>query len=163
MSETPPIPKLQTLTLEATDFDLDHFLSRAYDDVSLACTTLPPIMEWLGEQLHLMREDYYRVDQQLDEARAEAFLRLSSAAGWEDAGYSGKMTVDAIKYAVVLDPDVKRLTATHGRLSAWCERLRGTQRNFTAKLELIRSSEATRRKVYEAGDIGDTTNEEDND
>ncbi len=121
-----------------------------YEDVGDAAKELPAVMEWLNELRQSYIEDRERAKARLDEAEAAAYFALRSPGpdGFT-ANYVGKMTEDAMKMAVVLDPDVKKAKDALAAMTAMVSRLSGTIDALHAKVELIRSSEATRRSAFE--------------
>ena len=144
----PPLPKIGTITLDGVTLDLNHYLGREYDDVSEAALDLPSVAEWINEQLQAYTESYQIAKVSLAEAEAETYFRLKK--GQYDDDYGGKATEDALKRAVDLDPKVGKLNRDVAVLYAWCNRLRGIQENLRMKLELVRSTEATRRAVFDS-------------
>jgi hypothetical protein len=110
---------------------------------------LPAIAEWINEQLQGYAEQLQVRRAELDEVEGEAYFALT---GGEFAdNYLGRQNEEALKHAVAIDPKVKRIKHEVAVLSAWCTRLRATQDNLRMKLELVRSTEATRRSVFNEG------------
>lgn len=142
----PELPPLAAFELEGYRLDVAHYLSRDYSDVADACAELPAVNEWINEKLQAYVEMLHVTRAELEEAEAVAYFALRKGEFTDD--YAGKPTEDALKRAVALDKEVKRLAREVAVLSAWCGRLRGVQESLGMKLDLVRSSEATRRKVF---------------
>jgi hypothetical protein len=146
MSEEVQLPKLDKLTLDGYGLDLDYFLGNAYDDISAASTELPSIIEWVNMQLQSVVEQQVNQKQLIKELEARAFFDLR-AGRYEDRGYAGKPTGEAMTHAVALEPSVKDAHREFAKLTSWVRRLNNLQSSLQFKLELIRSTEATRRKL----------------
>jgi hypothetical protein len=144
------LPTIAPITLGGYTLDLNAYLAREYEDVSQAANELPSIAEWVNEQLQAFIETLQKRRNELDEAEAMAYFDLRKGRFADD--YGGRETEDALKHAVVIDPQVRKLNEEIAVLSGWVSRLRGTQENLQMKLELVRSTEATRRKVFESSE-----------
>lgn len=142
------IPSIGKIELDGTTLDIDYFLKSSYDEISRASTELPAIIEWINEQLQSIIEEKMIVKQEIKEAEATAFFELTNG-GFEDR-YHGKQTATAISMAIALEPTVKKIHRRFAVLSGWASRLQSLQYSLTAKLDLVRSTESTRRKVYDA-------------
>lgn len=149
VAKTPQLelPPLSSFTLDGYTLELARYLGMDYTDVADACAELPAVNEWINEKLQGYIEMLYVAKKEVKEAEATAFFALRKGE-FEDS-YGGKPTIDAINQAVVLDPEVKKKSREVAVLAAWCNRLRGIQESLSMKLDLVRSSEATRRKIFE--------------
>lgn len=147
----PEIPAIEPISgLDGATLDVGFYLTEDYADVSDAAKELPAVIEWLNElrQACLEARDIAKADAEAQEAKIYFQLRGHGEDNFA-ANYSGKPTEDALKMAVALDPEVRRLkerVAAHGAMAA---RLSGTIASFQAKVDLIRSSEATRRTAFD--------------
>lgn len=144
----PPLPKIAPITLEGYTLDLNYYLNREYDEVGEAALDLPSIAEWVNEQLQSFTESLQIAKVDLAEAEAEIYFKLKK--GQYDEDYGGKPTADALNHAININLRVRELNHTIAVLHAWCQRLRGIQENLRMKLDLVRSTEATRRAVFDS-------------
>ena len=144
----PPLPKIAPITLEGFTLDLNYYLNREYDEVGEAALDLPSVAEWVNEQLQSFTESHQTAKIDLAEAEAEVYFNLKKGQYAEDYG-SEKPTSDSMNHAVNIDLRVRKLNHRIAILYAWCQRLRGIQENLRMKLELVRSTEATRRVVFD--------------
>jgi Tfp pilus assembly protein PilP len=136
--------------LGGASLDVGRYLGEDYADVADAAKELPVMIEWLNElrQACLEARDLAKIDLEKREAQVYFQLRGHGDDNFA-ANYSGKPTEDALKMAVALDPEVRRLKESSAAYGAKAARLSGTIASFQAKVELIRSSEATRRTAFD--------------
>jgi hypothetical protein len=140
------LPSLGKMRLQRYSLDLDYFLGHNYDDISVACEELPPVIEWVNVQLQSVIEDKLVKSQEIKEEEAKVYFDLRNGRFIEE--YGGKMTEVALERAVILDKGVKERHREYAILVGWASRLQNLQNSLSTKLDLIRSSEATRRKVF---------------
>ncbi len=146
-----PIPKIESISgLDGATLDVHFYLTEEYVDVSDAAKELPAVIEWLNELRQACAEarDLARTNLEVEEARVYFALRGSGDDNFTN-NYSGKPTEDALKMAVALDPEVRKKKDAVAEYSAKAARLGGTIASFQAKVDLIRSSEATRRTAFD--------------
>jgi len=155
------IPQTRPLELGGTTLDVSHFLKADYTDVSLARDELPAIIEWLNEQLQSLYEQKLRAKCELKRARARAKFRLrgDGDGSFAQLGFNGNPTAEAIKDAAELDEEVVKADNDFAVLAGWVLRLTGTMASLESKLDLVRTTEATRRRVFQ-GDAADEDREE---
>ena len=146
----PKKPKLENINL-GDDFslNLDHYLSGDYHDISVAAEELPPVVEWVNSKLQELIEQKLIKQHAIKIAEGKAYFDLKSG-GYERAGYAGKPTNEALAHAVALNENVIKAIEDYAVLYGWVERLRSLQGSLQTKLDLIRSSEATRRRVWDS-------------
>lgn len=123
--------------------NLDHWLAREYDDIGHAAAELPAIIEWVNAQLQTVTEAKIIKKHEIKEAEARAFFALRRGEFPDDGG---KKTDAAITHAIALDEEVMEVHRSFAILSAWSQRLSNLLFSLQAKLDLVRSTEATRRK-----------------
>jgi len=146
MSDLPP---LRPIKLNGYVLDLKKILGTDWDDISLAVQALPQYAEWVNEQLHSMHESKMATECDLRVARAEAYFRLRTGNGLERYGVM-KVTEAAVANAVELDSRVVELEKHLAAYDGWCRRLTRVCETLCRQMELIRSSEATRRKIFDS-------------
>lgn len=140
-------PPLSALSYDASfSLDLEYFLGSDYSDISIASEELPSVIEWVNEKLQIVVEGRRVKEHDLKRAYASAYFSLKK--DWDRSGYAGKPTEDALKHAITLDEEVTRLNDDAAVFEGWVSRLRGLQSTLSAKLDLVRSSEATRRGLF---------------
>lgn len=143
------LPKLGSLSLDGYDLDLDYYLTKAYDDISEAAEELPAIIEWVNMQLHSMIEQRLLTKAKVKEVEARAYFRLKG--GDFESNYAGKMTDTSLDHAVSLDEEVIESRRKQAVVAGWTNRLYSLQSSLQSKLDLLRSTEATRRQVLLSG------------
>lgn len=143
--------KLDVLELDGETVDLNYYFTNEYSDIGQAAMELPNLVEWVNWKLQLYYEDKLNAEQELKEAEAEAFFDLKKGT-FKDL-YSGTPTDKSIQHAVYLDEGVKTAWRNYNRLSGWVKRLTALQASLTTKLDLIRSSEATRRRLVDPAEL----------
>lgn len=147
----PKLPHLGTVDLDGYSLDLDHYLTRAYDDISQASEELPALAEWVNIQLQSLVEQRLVKKQEIHEVEAAAYFDLRREGAFTERGYHGKATDTAVGYAVALDESVKNVHREFAVLTGWVNRLSALQTSLQSKLELVRSTEATRRTIEHGG------------
>jgi hypothetical protein len=145
------LPTLKRLKLGRDAIDLDYYLTSNYDNISDASAELPAVIEWVNEQNQGYVERMHILKGELKEAEASAFLRLAEPGtdeSFENKFPGVKRTSEALNHAMELDPEVRQKRSDLAHHISWVERLRQLQVSLTAKLDMVRSSEATRRRVF---------------
>jgi hypothetical protein len=150
------MPDQEKLLLDKVDLgdgqtlDIGHYLTHSYDDVSEASQELPAMLEWVHTRLQVVYEKRLILKAELEEAMAKAWFDLQGhGAGSFAENFHGKPTAEAINHAVNLDQHVCKLKRTLAVYTAWTQRLNNLQSSIQAKLDLVRSTEATRRTVFD--------------
>lgn len=142
---------LETLELGGEKVDLNYYFTNEYTDIGQAAQELPNFIEWVNGQLQTMYEDKLNAEQQLKEAEAAAYFDLKNETYVQL--YAGKMTEKSLEYAIRRDEGVSKIWTRLNNLTAWCRRLQNLQDSLQTKLDLIRSSEATRRRLVEPAEL----------
>lgn len=148
MKRPPPLPKLPAIELDGFSIDIDYYLTKEYVDIGLAAVELPALIETLNWQNQANTEQLLRTKSELGRAEATSYFHLKNG-GFQREGYGDKPTDKGVEYAVKLDPTVIELEEKVAILTAWTERLKNFMKSLQSKLELVRSTEATRRKLPE--------------
>ena len=141
------VPQLGKLKLGDFSLDLDKYIKRDYEDISLASSELPSIMEWVSGNLQSLSEQKLLKNNEVKVSEAKAYFDLKNG-GFIERGYQGRMTEEAIRHAVNLDEKVQKAVRELAILTAWVARLHNLQDTLQMKLDLIRSTEATKRKIF---------------
>lgn len=153
----PELPKLDPIILDGYKLDVQYFLCHEYSDIGEAAEELPAIIEWVNMQLQSVTEQMLQKKQEIKEVEAAAFFDLSNGKFAEN--YESKMTAAALDRAVVLEPDVRKVHKDYAILYGWVKRLGNLQFSLQAKLDLTRSSEATRRRLADGETLPNLTEE----
>jgi hypothetical protein len=148
-SVTPPIPEVPSIELDGFRLDVSYFLRKDYEDIATASIELPAIIEWVNSKLQSLTEQRMRKEDSVKELEAEAWFWLQNG-GWEDNNYAGRKNAHALLMGCRLDPKVKKARGELATLAAWTQRLYNVMTSLQAKLELVRSAEATRRKIFDS-------------
>lgn len=142
------LPSIKIISLGGFDLDVDYYLKKEYAEIGEALVELPAIIEWINEQLQVMIESREVAKRTLGEREASAFFDLKGGE-FESQGLTGKMTDAAIENAVQLQESVQEASRELAVLMGWVSRLSNLIDTFRIKFDLIRSTEATRRKDYD--------------
>lgn len=148
MKKPPPLPKIPPIVLDGFSLDVDYYVKKEYIDISDAADELPSVIEWLNFQWQLQKEQRGLKEAELERAEAQTYFDLKDG-DFQRKGYGDKPTDKALGYAIDLNQKVTELKEDIAILSALADRLLNTQRSLQFKLDLVRSSEATRRKLVE--------------
>ena len=127
--------------------DLDVFLKNPYDDIGSAAVELPSIIEWTNQQLQWVIEQRAIKKQTLKTVRAQCFLRLKNGAAQDLI--QGRVSEQAIEQLIELDEEAIRVNTELAQISGWASRLTNLLYVLQAKLDLVRSTESTRRKLID--------------
>ena len=146
MKPAPSLPRIPPLELNGYSFDVQHYLNREYMDIQDASVELPSVIEWLNYQTQIYMESKMATKAALEREEAQAYFALKGGE-FQRKGYGDKTTEDALKRAVDLDEGVIKLKEDLAVYSPLVERLIRIQQSLQFKLELVRSSEATRRAL----------------
>lgn len=145
----PPLPTPDPIELDGFKLDVNYFVSKDYDDIASAAQELPPVIEWVNCKLQSLTEQKLLKDDEVKEMEAETWFYLQNG-GWEDNNYAGRKNAHALLMGCRLDPRVKKAKQELAVLTAWAQRLYNVMASLQAKLELVRSAEATRRSIFDS-------------
>lgn len=143
------LPTLANFTMEGYPLDLDYFLKTHYVSVQAATSELPPVIEWINGLLQTAIEKKHMAKAGLKQAEGEAFHQLRIEEGWAQAGFTGKITEKALEAGIPLMNDVIQANEKYAKATGLVSRLQNMLLSFQAKLDLVRSSEATRRALVQ--------------
>lgn len=146
------IPKLGHLVVseESGRIDLDYFLRNPYDDIALASVELPAIIEHINAELQYVNYTRTVKKQEIKSARARAYIRLKN--GEARTFTHEKPTDKTLEYLVDMDEEVNEAVEAYAIFLSWAVRLNTTIGVLQAKLDMVRSTESTRRKLIPDGD-----------
>lgn len=142
------IPILMSYTIGGETCDIDAILKAVYEDIGEAAERIPPWIGWLGYQKAKAGERVINTKYQLKEAEAAEYVKLKQG-GFIEKGYGEKVTEAACERVIFLCPEVKAASQAYARAEKDYEWLKHTIEALSSKMELIRSSEATRRAESE--------------
>lgn len=137
------LPDLDPVELQGYKLEVDYYLKKDYDDISAASQELPALIEWINMMVQCYAEDRLVAKQEIKEAEARAYFRLMKSDALD------KKTDTVISRALVLEEDVMKAHRRFARLTGWVSRLQNLQMSFQSKLDLVRSTESTRRSMID--------------
>lgn len=145
----PKLPTIPPMALDGFTLDVQYYIRKEYTDISEAAVELPSIIEWLNYQTQLNSEAKLMARAKLERTEAVVYYELREDGGFQQRGYGAKPTEKGLEMAVTLDDRIAELREDLAIYTALVDRLINLQRSLTFKLELVRSSEATRRRIIE--------------
>lgn len=146
------LPKLRPIELEGYALDIDYFLKTHYTSVHSANAELPSIIEWVNEQLQVAIEQKLMAKATLKQTEGSNYHFLREEENFRQAGFQGKITDKALEYAIPLMESSTEANLNYARAAGWVSRLSNTLISLQAKLDLVRTTEATRRAMVENDD-----------
>jgi hypothetical protein len=145
------LPELGTIDLGSEfTLNLDTFLKHPYEEIGEAAVELPAIIEWVNQQLQWVIEQKGIKKQEIKTVRAQAFVRLKNGKAQDEI--PGKVSENAIEQLIEIDADVIRVNEELSKILGWSSRLSNLLYVLQAKLDLVRSTESTRRKLITGND-----------
>jgi hypothetical protein len=144
--KAPELPVLAKIINDIIDLDPDYYFSKRYDDIHEAASELPTVIEYINESLQRAAIGSAKAKRDLELMRAETYTRLRE--NWTTT-FSDKMTETALEMAIVQDKNFGAATDNYAVLKSYVGRMANMQENLRAKLDLLRSVEATRRKLID--------------
>lgn len=147
------LPKLGKLKLGRDQIDLDYYLTTDYTNIADAAAELPAVIEWVNSMNQANVEQMHSLKDEVKQAEAIAYFELLQPG--EETSFNvmypqvPKATADALSHAIALDPRVRETQSNLANKRALVERLRQLQNSLNNKLELTRSTESTRRRVFQ--------------
>jgi len=145
----PNLPPLESITIGGFSVDVGFYLTQDYQDIGHAAAELPAIIEYLNVQYQIVTEQRTGLKQEVKRIEAESYFRLKRGEFRALYGEE-KMTESALEKAIALDGEVVKAYQDYAVLDGWVNRLRNTILILQMKLEMTRSSEATRRALVTA-------------
>lgn len=142
---------LDVIVIEGVKVDLNYYFTQEYSDIGQAAAELPNLIEWCNWQTQVFYEDKLNAEQELAEAEANAFFDLKRDTFEQLYGF--KPTDKSLAHAVNKDEGVIAAWRKLNRSAAWVRRLTALQNSLQTKLDLIRSSEATRRRLVDPAEL----------
>jgi hypothetical protein len=142
----PKLPVLGKIINEIIELDPDYYFRKRYDDIVEAASELPVVIEYINESLQRAAIGAANCKRDLQSLEAETYVRLRQE--WNTL-FAEKMTEKALEMAVFQDTDLAAASKNYSVLKSYVTRLANMQENLRSKLDLLRSVEATRRKLIE--------------
>lgn len=128
--------------------DIDSLLKSEYEDIGEASARLPPNIGFLGYHKAKANERLINNKHRLKEAEARAYFALKGGE-FMARGFGEKMTEAALVHAVNIDPSVIAASEAYAKEEKNYDWLVATIKALEAKLDLVRSVEATKRMEHE--------------
>jgi hypothetical protein len=142
---------LDIIEFDGEKIDLNYYFTQEYIDIGQAAAELPNLIEWCNWKTQLQYEDKLNAEQALAKAEADAFFDLKGGEFENVYGY--KPTDKSLAQAINRDEKVIEAWRELNRAAAWVKRFTALQNSLATKLDLIRSSEATRRRLVEPPEL----------
>jgi hypothetical protein len=142
---------LDVIELGGQQIDLNYYFTQEYSEIGQAAAELPNLIEWCNWQTQCFYEDKLNAEQELAKAEADAFFDLKGGTFKEL--YDMSPTEKSLQHAVNRDEGVIKAWRDYNRACGWVKRLSALQSSLTIKLDLIRSSEATRRRLVDPAEL----------
>ena len=143
------VPNLKALVTPSGErLDIHLLLQAPYEDISEAADQIPAAIGWLGYQRAMMTQRLILAEQAWKKAEAKQYFEMKSG-GFVDQGWGEKQpSEEALKRVILLTPQVDKACAEFALLKKHFEWISSSINALQAKLELVRSSEATRRMEH---------------
>ncbi len=126
------------------ELDPDYYFKKRYEDIIQAASELPVVIEYINESLQRASINAMQAKWDIEALEGETYSTLRQE--WTTR-FAEKMTEDAVKHAVNMDEDLKKARNNYAVLKSYVGRLANMQENLRAKMDVLRSAEATRRKL----------------
>lgn len=143
------VPPIKNFKIDGETFDVRGILSCEFESVAQAAEVLPSAIAWLGWQRAACIERRNFAERELERVEATVFFELKATGGWEGAGLPGKSTDASMRYAVRLDQRTDDAFQKWVEAEKWVNIVTTQIEAIRAKLELVRTTEATRRRLVE--------------
>lgn len=142
----PKLPSIAPIVNDVIDLDPDYYFRKRYDDILEAASELPVVIEYINESLQRAAISATDAKRDLESMEAETYTRFRQE--WNTL-YAEKMTEKALEMAVLQDKELAEVSRNYSVLKSYVTRLANMQENLRSKLDMLRSVEATRRKLIE--------------
>lgn len=140
----PALPILEKIDNDIIVLDPEYFFKKRYEDVTEAAGELPVVIEYINESLQ--RASIAANDAKRDLASMEAETYTTLRQDWSNR-FAEKMTEKALEMSVLQDKDLSEASRNYSVLKSYVSRLSNMQENLRMKLDMLRSVEATKRKL----------------
>lgn len=142
------VPKLKSFKVGEDTLDLNYLLNAPFEDIGEAAESIPAAIGWLGYHRSWAIERLIVTEQEWKRVEAQQYFELKNG-GFVSKGFGEKITEEALKKAVLLTDEVNQACVDYAKRKQHVEWISTSIDALQAKLELVRSSEATRRMEHE--------------
>lgn len=142
------VPVLKAFKVGDAVVDLEWLLNAPYEDIGEAAAKIPPAIGYLGYHKSLATERLINSEQSWKRVESEQYFALKNG-GFISGGFGEKMSEEALKRALMMSTEVTAACADYAKRKQTVDWLSASIDALQAKLELVRSSEATRRMEHE--------------
>lgn len=143
-AQAPELPELAKIVNNIIDLDPDYYFRKRYEDIVEAASELPLVIEYINECLQRAACETARAKLDMEGLEADTFIDLRQR--WSEI-YAEKMTEKALDMAVLKNDSLAKSSQNYSVLKSYVTRLANMQENLRMKLEMMRSVEATKRKL----------------
>ena len=151
--------KIKRVKLGGVYIDVHELMTKEYPDVGEAATELPAHIEYVSAELQSMVLSKLNLKQQIKSKSAQLYFKFRNPENWTAEGYAGKPTDKGVEQAIELDAERAKIIEQFNSTSGWVIRLSNLLQSLQLKLDLVRTTEATKRKLVLDSD--DTERDED--
>lgn len=144
--EAPKLPELAKIINNIIELDPDYYFRKRYEDITDAASELPVVIEYINESLQRASIAASDSKRDLQSLEAETYTRFRQE--WTQH-FSEKMTEKALEMTVLQDKDLTEASRNYSVLKSYVTRLANMQDNLRSKLDMLRSVEATKRRLIE--------------
>jgi len=142
------VPPLKSFKTGDAVIELEWLLNAPYEDIGEAAAKIPPAIGYLGYQRSVAVERLLIAEQEWKRVEAQQYFLLKNG-DFTAKGFGDKASEESLKRAIMLCPEVAAVCAAYAKRKQTVEWLSSSIDALQAKLELVRSSEATRRMEHE--------------
>lgn len=135
---------LNKIEIKGQILDIGQYLTKPFEDIREASLELPAIIAALGEERSWCVERFINAERDWKKAESRAYMALKNGQ-FVARGYGEKVTEEGLKRAIELDPEVDKAGAVYARKKKRLDEITETIAALKLKLDLVRSSETTRR------------------
>ena len=144
--KAPELPVLAKIINDIIELDPDYYFRKRYDDIHEAASELPLVIEYINESLQRASIETANKKRDLEALEAETYIHMRKE--WVNL-YAEKMTEKALEMAVMQDETLCKAFKEFSVLKSYVGRLANMQDNLRSKLDMLRSVEATRRRLVD--------------
>lgn len=148
----PQLPELAKIDNDIIVINPQHWFCKRYEDIVEAAGELPVVLEYINESLQRAAIATAQSKRNLEELEAETYTAFRQ--GWNEK-FAEKMTEKALEMAVLRDRTFAKASENFSVLKSYVGRLAHMQENLRAKLDMLRSVEATKRRTINDGPDND--------
>ena len=141
------LPKLMKVTDNGGTLDVEYYLRKEYENIADAAIEIPNAICWLAEVRGWAARRFINSENAWKQAEAKAYFALKTGGEFQSRGFGEKITEDALKHAVQLDPVVIECGRAYADYKRKLIMVEEAIECLKLKIDLVRSKETTRRLI----------------